>query len=68
LPGQASSPLAGEWFRLRGHEQAYWLVRFDTPTLVSLCGTRAVVGDSGNQRVVKLELAPAAESSDFWED
>ena len=29
---------------------------FDTPTLVSLCGSRAVVYDSGNQRVVKLSL------------
>jgi len=35
--------------------------RFDMPTLVSLCGTRAVVADSGNQRVVKIEPAPAGE-------
>ena len=28
----------------------------DSPTLVSLCGIRAVVYDSGNQRVVKLVL------------
>ena len=28
------------------------------PTLVSLRGTRAVVADSGNQRVLKLVLEP----------
>ena len=34
------------------------LAHFDSPTLVSLSGTRAVVYDAGNQRVVRLSLRP----------
>jgi hypothetical protein len=30
----------------------------DSPTFVSLWGTRAVVADAGNQRIVKLTLHP----------
>jgi hypothetical protein len=34
------------------------LAHLDGPTLVSLRGARAVVGDAGNQRIVKVALAP----------
>jgi len=33
-------------------------VHFDTPSFAALAGQRAVVADSGNQRLVKLELSP----------
>lgn len=34
------------------------LTAMDTPTLVSMSGNRAVVYDSGNQRILKLHIAP----------